>query len=536
MVKYRMLARLDESSYPDTPVPDWPQSLLDRYGAKILRPGEVALGNLPFVRSTVYRTRFLLIPEDLVSDGDSFGSIQEALGEIGVDLEPPLPLSEIVDDGPLREHLARLPRPVRLVERPGGPAVDAWVALQYLRSVFGTNRGREDQNPTVADRISLEHLLCGTLLGWGGVPTYDPHGLTDTAAANHVPPPVRAPVELAGGPPRRDPAWDQKRRRPVVAVLDTGVRDHPWFGDLGDAATSGHHGFLRLFQPGEVAIAAQEQRVAGLPQSLVLRDSVDAPTTTNPLTDVVNPATGHGTFIAGVIHQHAPEADVLMVRVLHPDNVGLEGDVLLALWLLLARIRDARTKNTRDWVDVLSLSMGFYDEDPGDGKRSRLAEIIRLLVAEGVVVVASAGNDSTERPFLPAALGVLDPPPAPGQRVLGVGALNPNGTTAWFSNGGPSATCYAPGARIISAFPPDVNGSARPGRYVPAKGREQADADDFSSGFAVWDGTSFAAPYIAAELANLMLAIGTGAVAAREDTTSRAAQVVDRLRKNAEDR
>ncbi|QKV72452.1 S8/S53 family peptidase [Amycolatopsis sp. Hca4] len=488
------------------------------------------------MRSTVYRTRFLLIPEDVISDDDSFGSIRDALGEIDIDVEPPAPLTEVVADGPLREHLGGLPRPVRLAGRPGRPAADAWVALQYLRSRFAANGGEEGQQPTLADRISLEHLLCGTLLGWGGAPTYDPHGLTDTAAANYAPPPVRAPVELAGEPPWRDPAWDANRRRPVVAVVDTGVRDHPWFGDLSTAATPGHRGFLRLFQPSEVAIAAQEQKVAGLPRSLVLEDSLDAPTTTNPLTDVVNPATGHGTFIAGVIHQHAPEADVLMVRVLHPDNVGLEGDALLALWLLLARIRDARTKNHRDWVDILSLSMGFYDEDPGDGKRSRLAEIIRALVAEGVVVVASAGNDSTERPFLPAALGVLDPPPAPGQPVLGVGALNPNGTTAWFSNGGPSATCYAPGARIVSAFPPDVNGSARPGRYVPAKGREQADLDDFSSGFAVWDGTSFAAPYIAAELANLMLDIGTDAVATREDTTARAAQAVTRLRKNAERR
>ena len=536
MVKYRMLARVDETSYPETPIPDWPQSLLDQYDAKILRPGEVVLGNLPFVRSTVYRTRFLLIPEDIISDAGSFGSIEKALGDFGIGIELPPPLEEIVDDGPLREHLARLPRPVRLVDRPGGPAVDAWAALQYLRSVFGTNRGKENQKPTVADRISLEHLLCGSLLGWGGVPTYDPHGLTDTAAANYAPPPVRAPVELAGERPWRNPAWDGNRRRPVVAVLDTGVRNHPWFGDLSGAATAAHPGFLRLFQPSQVAIAQQEYKVAGLPRSLVLADSVDAPTTTNPLTDVVNPAVGHGTFIAGVVHQHAPEADVLMVRVLHPDNVGLEGDVLLALWLLLARIRDARTRNTRDWVDILSLSMGFYDEDPGDGKRSRLAEVIRLLVGEGVVVVASAGNDSTERPFLPAALGVLDPPPAPGQRVIGVGALNPNGTTAWFSNGGPCATCHAPGARVISTFPPDVNGSARPGRYVPATGREQADVDDFSSGFAVWDGTSFAAPYIAAELANLMLAIGTDAVATPEDTTARAAQAVERLRKNAEDR
>jgi subtilisin family serine protease len=45
---------------------------------------------------------------------------------------------------------------------------------------------------------------------------------------------------------------------------------------------------------------------------------------------------------------------------------------------------------------------------------------------------------------------------------------------------------------------------------VPGEGwRETVDPDDFSSGFAIWSGTSFAAPIFAGEVAAELLARGT---------------------------
>ena len=40
---------------------------------------------------------------------------------------------------------------------------------------------------------------------------------------------------------------------------------------------------------------------------------------------------------------------------------------------------------------------------------------------------------------------------------------------------------------------------------MPDQGRNSFDPDDYSAGFAVWDGTSFAAPLAAAEIGKALL-------------------------------
>jgi subtilisin family serine protease len=123
-----------------------------------------------------------------------------------------------------------------------------------------------------------------------------------------------------------------------------------------------------------------------------------------------------------------------------------------------------------------------------------------------VAVVTAAGNYSTRRRFYPAAFS-LQPSPVP---VISVGALNPNGSRALFSDGGRWVRAWAAGAAVVSTYPDDVNGSltpevrvgARPGR---ADDREALDPDDFRGGFATWSGTSFAAPLIAAHIAARLL-------------------------------
>ena len=115
-------------------------------------------------------------------------------------------------------------------------------------------------------------------------------------------------------------------------------------------------------------------------------------------------------------------------------------------------------------------------------------DILRLLGECGVSVVCSAGNDATARPMFPAAFT----PWADGKGgvpaddrivpVVSVGALNPNGTDALFSNAGPWVRAYAPGAAVMSTLPPRSRAasSPRPAPRPTCAMRESIDPDDFT--------------------------------------------------------
>jgi hypothetical protein len=55
---------------------------------------------------------------------------------------------------------------------------------------------------------------------------------------------------------------------------------------------------------------------------------------------------------------------------------------------------------------------------------------------------------------------------------------------------------------VVSTYPTDVRGPQSAREVLPERNREGSDPDDFSAGFAVWAGTSFSAPQVAAEFAN----------------------------------
>jgi subtilisin family serine protease len=89
-----------------------------------------------------------------------------------------------------------------------------------------------------------------------------------------------------------------------------------------------------------------------------------------------------------------------------------------------------------------------------------------------------------------------------------VGALNPDGTVALFSNDGSWVRFWRPGACLVSTLPTTFDGSEQARSILTGQRgevRAALDPDDFTAGFAVWSGTSFAAPFLAGQLAAEML-------------------------------
>jgi hypothetical protein len=519
---------------PLSGVSAWSAEVLQRHGARILDPSCAAVvyesrgpgsaghrARTP--RPTAYRARTLLIDANLTGNSDVVAAINDVLADVGMNIVVP------EDNRQFRsraaEDLRRLPRPAVLVPsapEPGKLAlpvvVDAWTALQALRAAAGTAQDDAVLGWDVVGKIRLEHLL----VGWPiiGEPSSGGHPLTGPGAGEsyvYSGGDTRAPVAVCLDAPIRRSLEDCGSRRPVVAVLDTGVRAHPWLDVEPDPVLRYRtvpDGFVTVDEAMQVAIYLEELSAASLgdqPRQLI-RDPWDTPVTGNPLIGELDEASGHGSFIDGIVRQVAPDAKVLAVRIMHSDDVVYEGDLINALTLLADRVAFAQAGHMEDMVDVVSLSLGYFDESPADVLYSSgLWLVIEKLLSLGVAVFASAGNSATSQMCFPAAFAVS---PVPGPiRLISVGALNPNGTKALFSNDGQWVRAWADGAAVVSSFPVDINGACMPEVRVPARprpgkrsvDRSALDPDDFRGGFATWSGTSFSAPLLAAYLAAQLL-------------------------------
>jgi hypothetical protein len=503
-------------------LPPVSQRLLDKHAARVLSPSDaVAAPGWPAPRATVYRSGVLLIPADIVRNREVYAVIEGVLARIGIEAVQPDQDNEAAKR-PFQ--LDTVPLPIALRVRADAPptAVDSWTALQHLRAATG------GEEPALAQeavrRISVEHLLF-TTPAIGGVPwdvsglsgtPWDVSGISSGASYGRSRTGNRIPVALsATPPPRRDVDPLSLARRPVVAVLDTGIAPHPWFGlpDRTNPPPAG--GFLTVAPDVQDAIL-QAQLATGLTvPTQLLTDHWDAPSIGEPLIGDIDTDTGHGIFIAGVLRQVSPDVDTLAIRCVHSDGVAYEADVLLALSMLSARIRAAQqNQRPQDMIDVLSLSLGYFDETPADAVyTSQLSDILAELTGLGVLVLAAAGNSATSRRFYPAAFADQPPVSGGGPQVISVGALNPNGSKALFSNEAPWVLAWATGAGVVSTYPTDVRGASSADHELPELNRNGLDPDDYSSGFAVWDGTSFAAPLAAATLANALISVGANASA-----------------------
>jgi Subtilase family len=521
-----------------------PVEMLDRHGACELKPDEVPnAAGWPTPAATVYRKSTLLLPADLHEE-PALSAINEVLGQIGMQLLSVPPMAD-AGSGALSGLLrTAVLVPASSAAQPGSAAesqVDAWRALTALRSATASpgatasadaaDSAGAPEKPVLdaqdISRVSLEHLLFGAAItgapavyGLGveavtGAPAVYGLGVDPAVFKSYVyAGGSRTPVEVALDAPARKPdsvCVPEYGRRPVIAVLDTGVRAHPWLDvtALGrDKYATEDDGFVQVDQEIQDAIYAHDEQAAaaGDRHRRLIRDPWDAPATLDPLTGELAPYIGHGTFIAGIYRQIVPDATVLSIRIMHSDGIVYEGDLLVALSLLAARVAEAQQDNsTAHMIDAVSLSLGYFIESADDATYTvALRQAIDALLGMGVVITAAAGNCATSRKFYPAALAA-QPSGTDTVPLVSVGALNPNGTRAVFSDDGSWVTSWASGAALTSTFPVDINGSLQPDIEVPGTSRASLDPDDYDGGFAIWSGTSFSAPALAAQLIREMV-------------------------------
>ncbi|MGQ0805899.1 MAG: S8 family serine peptidase, partial [Actinomycetota bacterium] len=229
----------------------------------------------------------------------------------------------------------------------------------------------------------------------------------------------------------------------VVAVIDTGVyANHP---DLAGQVLAGQY-FLH---------------------------SADGGTTFSGAGGTSD-ANGHGTHVAGIIGAvannnagitgAAPGVDILPVQVLCGDGSGFSSDVANGIiWA------------TDNGADVINLSLG------GSGASSAEQSAIQYARANGVVVVASAGNsgNSGNAPSYPGAF----------PEVIGVAALLNNNTRASYSTVGSYVDIAAPGGT-----------GSNPSSGITSTWN--------NGGYVVISGTSMASPHVAAAAALVRAAHG----------------------------
>lgn len=167
---------------------------------------------------------------------------------------------------------------------------------------------------------------------------------------------------------------------------------------------------------------------------------------------LIDEAFGHGTFVAGLLAQVAPSAEIVPIRVLNADGVG-------DLYAIIEGIDYAISRD----VDIVNMSFGISNAHP------ELTRAIERAKAAGIVVVASAGNEGSVSRQYPAA----------SSGVIGVAAYDPAiGSLADFATKGNWVDVSAPGVNIVSSVP--------------------------GGGSGTWSGSSLAAPIVAAEVALLI--------------------------------
>jgi subtilisin family serine protease len=150
---------------------------------------------------------------------------------------------------------------------------------------------------------------------------------------------------------------------------------------------------------------------------------------------------GHGTHVAGTVaaaNNHlgvvgvAPQVRLWGIKAFGDDGKGSMEDVVKGLnWVL-----DKKKAEGGRWI--VNISAGGPEGSTAE------EEAFARAISEGVIVVASTGNES--KITLPAPVSF----PAAYPDVVSVGAVDEDSEYANFSNLGPEVDFVAPGVRVVS--------------------------------------------------------------------------------------
>lgn len=128
---------------------------------------------------------------------------------------------------------------------------------------------------------------------------------------------------------------------------------------------------------------------------------------------------GHGTHIAGIIHDIIPEAQLLIIKVLDRYGYGTIDEITQGIYYALDK-----------GANIINISIGY--EDPDD----ELKTAIETAESKNVPVICAAGNDNTIS--------------YPAQYGISVGSIDNKGNVSEFSTS--KATLYAIGEDVKSTY------------------------------------------------------------------------------------
>ncbi len=200
---------------------------------------------------------------------------------------------------------------------------------------------------------------------------------------------------------------------------------------------------------------------------------------------------GHGTFVAGVISCVAPETHIDVEAALPYGGAVYES-------MICEQIQDALDENR---PHIVSISAGTHTR----GGHPMLGFVLlaqnnKFDERDDVLIVAAAGNDSSNEQFWPAAFAEHYP------WVVSVGSVDPDKKVSDFSNYGKDwVSVYARGRNLINAFPKGTYKCYEP----PNVGQVRK-----FDGLAQWSGTSFSTPIVTGLIAAEMRDHGLSARAA----------------------
>ena len=270
-------------------------------------------------------------------------------------------------------------------------------------------------------------------------------------------------------------------RRPWVALIDSGVfLAHPdlaaMFARRADGTVEGYD-----------FVASSSNAGDG--------DGIDS----NPddLTSLIagNPTRFHGTHTAGIVAAQGFNGDGItgaapLARLMPMRSLGVNGgsdfDVIQSI-LYAAGLPNQSGRLPERRADVINMSLGRQGTCS-----TAVQDAIQKARQQGVIVVAAAGNDASNRIGKPMPVGS----PANCTGVISVGAVGALGAVSDYSNSGAGLTMVAPGGDLGVGN----TGSGNPdGVFSTLAGFDGEGARVASYGFL--QGTSMAAPHVSAVIA-----------------------------------